>query len=182
MHLLRPAWALRYSPEFLEFSYLLVSTQKHSPSFLLWPTSGRWGRGSGAGFLLKKPEPLALCPSPCRFHSPPFSLCPLCKWIAKLAALSPDKAKVTQPRRGREPCSPAQAPISPVTSFPLPPPSSQDAGCTHLNTNTVSWTTLKSSLGERQSWDCKSERVKGGSGAVFTSRRSHLPSFVAFQV
>lgn len=63
------------------------------------------GESTGVGFLLKKPEPLALCPSPAlrlalldgpyEFHSPPFRLCPFCKWIAKLVALSPDKAKVT---------------------------------------------------------------------------------------
>lgn len=113
---------------------------------------------------------------------PPFAFAPFANGLRSLWHFPQTKPRLPSPTEAGSPVPPTQAPNSQAISFLLPPLSSQDAGRIHLNTNTVPWTALKSSLGERQGWDCKSEQEKGGSGAVFTSRRSHLYSFVAFQI
>lgn len=143
------------------------------------------GQKSQSPWLFALPSPQA-GPAGWATHipfSPPSAFAHFANGLQSLRHFPQTKPRLPSSAEARSPAlSSAQAPTGPATSFPLPPPSSQDAGCIHLNTNTVPWTTLKSSLGERQGWDYTSEQEKGGSGAVFTSRRSHLRSFVAFQV
>ena len=96
---------------------------------------------------------------------PPSAFAPFASGLQSLRHFPQTKPRLSHPAEAGIPVLQPTHQTAQPSHTPLSTPSSQDAGCIHLNKNTVPQTTLKSSLGERQGWDCKSEREKGGSGA-----------------